>query len=114
MTAALARFFLAVGAGSLRKAARLLQRSSKLRRLEPGDQQTLSSLNREVGEGVGEMLRVIRKVQGASTGDRALAGFTFFLADAAAGRPQVIVFDLVDGSHCYYIDPPGVCCCDPC
>ena len=26
----------------------------------------------------------------------------------------VVIFDLVDGSQCYYIDPPGVCCCGSC
>jgi hypothetical protein len=113
MRSALAKLFLAIAAFSLRETARLLQRSDKLRRLEAGDQQILVSHTTAVSERMGEILRVIRAVQGVGAGDRALAGFTFSQSNAP-GQPKIIIFDLVDGSQCYYIDPPGVCCCGSC
>jgi len=38
----------------------------------------------------------------------------FHLTYSKEDQPSVIIIDLVDGSHCYEIDPPGVTCCEPC
>jgi len=112
MRSALARFLLAVSGSSLRTAVGLLQKSKRFRQVEPGDQLSLTAQSGQVDEPARAMMRIIRRVQGGGAADLPLTGFTYL--PQAAAQPKVIVFDLVDGSHCYYIDPPGVCCCGAC
>lgn len=112
MRSALARFLLSVSASSFRTAMGLLLRSKRLKRVEPGDQQALAAAMSQVGEIAGKVIGIVRRAQGRGPTNLPLAGFTYL--PSFADERKIIVFDLTDGSQCYYIDPPGVCCCKPC
>lgn len=96
----------------------LRKKANKLTSISPEDLSRMCELNQEVRSRIDEMSRRIPHTHGRDL-DVVLPikGFSLVAAEDTVSDEDAVgsvIFDLADGTHCYYLEDPGVCCCDPC
>ena len=96
----------------------LRKNANKLNSISPDDRVRMSELNQEVRSRIDEMSRIISRTHGRDLSVvLPVKGFSLIAEeDAVSGEDETgnVIFDMTDGTHCYYLEDPGVCCCDPC
>ena len=105
------RFYLRLSA-RFRKLAIQSLRTNRFKRLSDEDKAAVSAKLQRIRKESEEVLRIMSSyAQGAS---KANLGYHISFGNNTEDDPGSLIFDMEDGSHCYYLDPPGICCCDPC
>lgn len=95
----------------------LRKKAHTLTSISPEDRARLLALNQEVRSRIDEMARIISRTHDVDPNlVLPVQGFSVVALDDATSTDGggSVIFDMVDGSHCYYLEDPGVCCCDPC
>lgn len=80
--------------------------------LSPDDGAKVRELTVQVLNNSRQIQEIISATLGNNPGQ--FSSVVFHLSGTEESSEGVIIFDMADGSHCYRIDPPGICCCDPC
>ncbi len=105
------KFLLRISTTTRRWAIARLRRR-KMKDIVPDDLATMRNLYDGVGGQVRQMREIIAATLKKTGAQPAIKGM--YLTGLQGNAEGVVIFDMVDGSHCYYADPPGVCCCGDC